>query len=325
MTNPIYNYDTIRIYKKIEFEEFIRSTNPSVWNEGLHKTKYRRFIKYSYAIYVKDNRIDLEYSSEIRSLSIRFSIPKVLFGNNYSNYNPLLFKDNLFKILNDSISKIIEIKINDFKVSSIAVSTNIPISKNPEYYLNLIKYSTAPKIGYLKKSIEYASSVYFKTLKESFLFYDKTEEANLSENILRLEYTIKKTEKLKKLIGSFTIEELFTEGIYNKLVNEFNNKFFQILPIKKLNKTNLLNPLDIFEYLKNYLSEHYSAIVFLYLQAFLVSQDIDKIYYEIRDSYDSRKALKIFNFIQILIFVNLVSEFHPLYELFENMPERGIA
>lgn len=196
---------------------------------------------------------------------LEFNPAYIMHGSNLSNINKKEDLNLVLKVLNIKLNEYgIEANIRNAKISTIEINTNISLKNSFVEYkqcFEFISKSLKLKSSVEKEYDELNSYTGFKAQNKevALKFYDKTKEMNIDggNSILRVEYTFKNSNKIKKALGYDIVDDLINN--IESLGDKYNNYVYRhiIKPVKdKINnlvKVNLKSLLKIREQERYYI------------------------------------------------------------------------
>ena len=180
-------------------------------------------------------------------LSIKGSLPKYYYGNNFQTLSQKTTSEAIEKLSDD-----LNLDINLCKVSRIDLSTNFITTYEPNIYYDYL--------GNLKRfnRLENPHSIDYRQKSKKLLFYDKVIWAKQTQsmiplefqnkNVLRYEMVLNEAVKRYLKLNKITMQDLHGDSMYSRLVEEWYNFYNRIekKPSKEivLNTHNIKSPKD---------------------------------------------------------------------------------
>lgn len=228
--------DTISLYQSgkngsdfnINFKEF---------GSSVSKTGQINSYQNNFTLSDKDKRnIFIKCDLNNNYVLVTFSIPKLLYGNSLNNIQ-VKDKDEVMNILTGRLKGILEADFQNWNVSRLDVSKNIPVKNEPAEYITALKKAYDVTQGRFQLSIVKDETLTISNNSRRFIIYDKVKEelsnkeisrseAKENGNILRFEIQHKKSKHIETSFKKrYLFDELFTEKSFNDF-NKFQLFFF---------------------------------------------------------------------------------------------------
>jgi len=235
-------FDTVSLYQPGRNKENFLLNPNIVWKTSGSATNDRNDISAYYrTFYNEDGKrsINIRYDVNNSYLTIIFSIPKLIYGNNINEFS-VNDSDVLVSELKKRIDGILEVDTANLTCNELHVSKNINVDcETGSYIMSLLKVLNASKRYRVDKYTDESLTVHNKSIR--FVIYDKIKEAISSKdikswegkelgNILRIENQITHSKNVRKITGNdIYFDDLLKEETHREakihLINTFD-KFY---------------------------------------------------------------------------------------------------
>ena len=190
-------------------------------------------------------------------LTIKGSLPKYYYGNNFQTLSQKTTSEAIEKLSDD-----LNLDVNLCRVTRIDLSTNFITTYKPNIYYDYL--------GNLKRfnRLENPHSIDYRQKSKKLLFYDKVIEAKKTQlqiplefqnkNVLRYEMELNLSVKKYLKLDKITMQDLHGDSMYSRLVDEWYNFYNRIEKRSSkeivLNTNNIKSPKDFDKELLIYLT-----------------------------------------------------------------------
>lgn len=174
---------------------------------------------------------NLRVSISDRNVSIKGSLAKYYFGNNFDTLTLTQTKEAIMK-MSDALS----LPIEKAKVTRIDFSDNLIMDYKPEAYYNYLG-----KCSYYTRNPLESNSLYYNGSKKTKLFYDKIAWAKgkkieipselIGKNVLRFEMRYEKGLNKQFNLPEVTAEKLYGNDFYLTLLNKWRQEYLSIVKL----------------------------------------------------------------------------------------------
>jgi hypothetical protein len=235
-------YDTVKMY--YDFLDNPKAPTESVLFKNCKKVENRDSEQKHY---VRGELKNMTVILNEGSISVQGSLCKYFYGNNCHT----LSQSNTREALNQ-ISADLSVDINKARVTRIDFSTNIITDYTPTIYY--------PYLGQLSnfRRLVNPDSIYYNQKAKRLLFYDKIAEAKskkmdipveyIGKNLLRYELVLNKDVPRFLDYKVISGKDLYSEGLYRKLLHLWHSYYKQIQKHSKQYKImadNIKTPKDV--------------------------------------------------------------------------------
>ena len=235
-------YDTLHLYY-----DFVDNDRPNT-DEIIYKLNEVSYAEFSGGSTCTYGNLDnLRICIREGELTIKGSLPKYYFGNNFQTLSQKTTSEAIEKLSDD-----LNLDINLCKVSRIDLSTNFITDFKPTLY-----YDYLDSLMRFQRLVQ-PDSLYYQQGSKRLLFYDKTKWAKQmrieipkqfeDQNILRYEMVLNKGITKYFNTDEILVKDLHGDSMYSRLVEEWYNFYNRIekKPSKEivLNTHNIKSPKD---------------------------------------------------------------------------------
>lgn len=165
------------------------------------------------------------------NISIKGSLGKYYFGNNFETLSLNQTREALMKMSDD-----LSLPIEDAKVTRIDFSDNLIMDYKPQAYYNYLG-----KCTYYRRNPLESNSLYYNGSKKTKLFYDKIAWAKskkieipsewVGKNVLRFEMRYEKGLNKQFSLPEVSAEKLYDNDFYLNLLSKWRQEYLSIVKL----------------------------------------------------------------------------------------------